>query len=73
MPEIAVGRNVAAELARRQMSYAELAAGTGLTVTQLGRRVRGEVDFGAYELARVAAFLGVPVTVLLVAPTEDAP
>ncbi len=65
MTATAVGRNVAAELTRHRLSHAQLAAAVNMSETQIGRRVRGEVEFTATEIRAVAIALGVPVAALL--------
>jgi lambda repressor-like predicted transcriptional regulator len=59
---------VRAELARHQVTVREAAAGAGLAASTLARRLdRG--DFKMDELARIAAFLNIPMADLL--PAEE--
>jgi lambda repressor-like predicted transcriptional regulator len=60
--------SVRAELARANVTVREAATGAGLAPSTLARRLeRG--DFKLDELARIAAYLEIPLTALL--PTEE--
>lgn len=52
-------------MAAQRRKQAELAAALEITVPMVGRRMAGEVEFSAVELARVADFLDVSVDSLL--------
>lgn len=56
---------MAAELTRHRLSHAQLGAAVNMSETQIGRRVRGEVEFSATEIRAIAVALGVPVDALL--------
>jgi transcriptional regulator with XRE-family HTH domain len=56
---------VRAELARRKIRGADLAAVLGLSRTTMWRRLNGEHPFDINELVAVAAHIGVPVSDLL--------
>lgn len=75
MPEsfsATVGATVRAELARRKRNQRELAEALGISQTQVSRRLAGEIAFNVDELAIVAAFLGVPMSLLIAtAPVES--
>lgn len=59
------GANVKAEMARRDVTQAALAAELGMSQSMLHYRLTGRVVFNVEELARIAAVLEVPVTALL--------
>lgn len=61
----AVAANVRAEMARRQVTQATLAAALGVTQQAVSRRLRGDVDFTVSELQAVADVLEVPVADLI--------
>lgn len=53
--------NVRAEMARSATSQQDVAALLDLSQPAVSRRLSGEVDFSATELAKLAAHLSVPV------------
>lgn len=62
---LTVGATVRAELARRGLLQRQLAEHLGISQPQISRRLEGVIAFNVDELASVAEFLGVPVTLLL--------
>ena len=58
-----IGFRVKYELERQDLTQAWLARNLSATDMYIGRRIRGEVPFGAVELAQVAQLLGVEITV----------
>lgn len=60
-----IARRVRAEMAAQRRTQGELAEALGVTVSQVARRVNGEVPFSASHLARTARFLGVSADTLL--------
>ena len=60
-----VGATVRAELARRRLTQRQLAEVLGVSQTQVGRRLTGEIALNVDELALVATFLGMPVAELV--------
>lgn len=64
-PTVVTGANIKAEMARRGVKQAALAAALGLSQPQVSARLRGVVPFNVNELLAVAAFLDVPVATLL--------
>lgn len=69
-PSKIIGANVRAEMARRGVTQAKLAAALGLSQPSVSARLRGVTPFDVDELHTVADFLGVPLSDLLPA---DAP
>lgn len=69
-PSALTGANVRAEMARRGVTQAKLAAALGLSQPSVSARLRGVTPFDVDELHTIAAFLGVPLSDLLPA---DAP
>lgn len=61
----AVAGEARAVLARHQKTQRDLAAVLGLSQTQAWARLTGAVGFRADEVARIAAWLEIPVTDLL--------
>lgn len=61
----AVAANVRAELARRRLRQADVAAALGMTTSALSRRLTGETPFDVDELEALAAHLELPITGLL--------
>ena len=59
-----IAANVRAETARRGISLASLGPVLGMKRGALYRRVHGDVPYTTDELAKVADFLGVPVSTL---------
>jgi transcriptional regulator with XRE-family HTH domain len=57
--------NLRAELARRKLTYRQVAADLGLTTSSVARRMSGATPLDVDELAKFAEYLGVPVTALL--------
>jgi transcriptional regulator with XRE-family HTH domain len=64
-------REIRALMARNELNQQALATRIGLTRTGLYRRLRGEVDFSATELASVATTFGVPVDTLFTPTPAD--
>ncbi|PSK96667.1 helix-turn-helix protein [Haloactinopolyspora alba] len=64
-PRERVAAEVLAELARRRISRASLANGTGITYVTLQRRLSGKRPFTYDELAAVAEFFELPITTIL--------
>jgi transcriptional regulator with XRE-family HTH domain len=60
-----VAANVRAELGRHSRSQADLGQALGRSQPYVSRRLSGKVAFGVDEVERIAAWLGVPVDVLL--------
>jgi hypothetical protein len=61
----AIAANVRVELARANVSAAEMARRISIPQATFARRMTAEVSFAAEELASVAAELGISVEVLL--------
>jgi hypothetical protein len=59
--ELEVSANVRAEVARRQRSYADVAASIGMDARIFGRSARGERPWQLDELVAVALTLDVPL------------
>lgn len=55
------GQNVRAEMARRSKSQTYVATLLGLSQTAVSRRLSGDVDFSASELAMIADDFGTQV------------
>jgi transcriptional regulator with XRE-family HTH domain len=64
-PSAEVGANIRAEMARRGLSQTELASRMGIGQSALSKRLAGTVALDVNELAAVAGFLHVDVSVLL--------
>lgn len=60
-----VAGNVKAELARRDLSGADLIPVLGISRNAVYARLRGERSFEVNELAHIANFIGVSVDVLV--------
>lgn len=60
-----VSANVRAEVARRGASQALIGQTLGLTQQAVSRRIRGDVEWTASELANLADLLELPVDALL--------
>lgn len=60
-----VAANVRAELARHNRSQTDLGQALGRSQPYVSRRLSGKVAFGVDEVESIAAWLGVPVGVLL--------
>lgn len=56
---------VRAELARRGLSQAKLGEALGIGQTQVNQRLTGHVEWRLSEIRTVAAFLDVPVSLLI--------
>jgi hypothetical protein len=67
----AIAANVRVELARANISGAEMARRIGMPLSSCARRLAGEVSFSAEEIVTVAAELGIAPAVLL--PPAPAP
>lgn len=67
-PTAQTGRNVRAEIARKGMTQAEIAAAVGISQSQLSKRLRGSIPFDINELSSIAAVLGVPLGDLIPRP-----
>lgn len=61
-PDIAA--NVRAEVARRRLRQADIAEHLGLDQRAVSRRLLGQVEFSASELAELAELLGTPIATL---------
>lgn len=57
----AVAAEVRAELARQHKSTADLAVALGVTTRTASKRLKGEQDFDATDLGKIANWLGVAV------------
>jgi transcriptional regulator with XRE-family HTH domain len=68
-----VAANIRAELARRDLGQKPLADALGISQSQLSKRLRGEIDLTVAELQKTAAFLEVPIGVLLPDPVVAEP
>lgn len=55
---------IKAEAARRDVSHSKLAEVLGLSRASMSRRMSGDVEFSAGEVARIAEHLDVPVALL---------
>lgn len=64
-----IAAEVRAELARQQVTQRDLAAVLDMTQPALQLRLVGKRSFRGEELAKIAAYLGVPVTGFL--PTME--
>lgn len=64
-PSQRVAANVRAELGRHRRSQADLGQALGLTQSAVSRRLAGKIVFDIAELHTIAAWLGVPLSVLL--------
>lgn len=62
---------VKAELARRDVTGVELTAPLSLNRNSVYARLRGEMPWNTDELAKVAAFLGIPLATLFASATVD--
>lgn len=58
---LAVGAEVRAEMGRQRRTRTEVAKQLGMDIRAVQRRWDDEVEWGVTELARLSAFLGVPV------------
>ena len=67
-----VAAEVRAQLARRQLTGAALAASIDRSEMYVSRRIRGDVPFDLVDLEQIARFLGVAVADLLPAPASAA-
>lgn len=67
-----VAATVRAELARRNLRHATVAADLGYTPQAMSRRLAGAVPFTAIDLQRISELVGVPVADLLTAPEPEA-
>lgn len=64
-PTALVGANVRAEMARRGIVQAQLAAQLGMAQQSLSARLAGRIPFDINELTLVAGVLDVPLGTLL--------
>jgi transcriptional regulator with XRE-family HTH domain len=71
-PTSPVAANVRAEIARRGLRHADLAAALGISAPAMSRRLNGEMTFDVDELQTVADFLGVDFTELMARTPEPA-
>lgn len=60
-----IAANVRAELARKQVTQADIAERLHFSRAAIGRRTSGHVDFKITELYVIAEMLDVPVSALL--------
>lgn len=72
MPEIVlpIASSVRAELARSGKSGRQLATEMKWHYPHLARRLRGDVEFSATEVARIAAHLNLPIARLFGPPVD---
>lgn len=68
-PAVETGANIRAEMARRGISQQKLARHLNLAQSAVSSRLRGKTAFDINELVAVAAFLDVPLAILL--PAEE--
>lgn len=61
----AIAANVRVELARANVSGAQMAAHVGIPASTFSRRMVGDTSFSAEEIAAIAASLGISADVLL--------
>jgi DNA-binding XRE family transcriptional regulator len=61
---IDIGRNLAAERARRGLSQEQVARSMGVLMQQYSKMERGEHDTGITKYVRAARAIGVPVSAL---------
>jgi transcriptional regulator with XRE-family HTH domain len=66
----AVAEALRVEMARRRMTQRGLAEATGMSQSYIGRRMTGELPFTTDDLVKIAAALGVPLSILM--PVERA-
>jgi len=64
-PSQVVGRNLRAELVRRDQSQMWLAEKMGFTQSQLSKRLLGKIAFDVDEVHKIAGILEIPVATLL--------
>lgn len=57
--------NIRAELARHNVTQAQLAEYLGTTEAAISRRLKGNTDWRVIEVMETAAFLHVPLSTLL--------
>ena len=67
-PSQVVGRNLRAELVRRDQPQMWLAEKMGFTQSQLSKRLLGKIAFSVDEVHKIAGILEIPVATLL--PSE---
>lgn len=65
-----VAAEVRAQLARRQLTGAALAAAIGRSEMYVSRRLRGDVPFDLVDVEQAAEFLGVAIADLLRSPAS---
>lgn len=63
-----VASNVRAEFARRRLGASDLAPVLGVALRQAQRRLSGDTPFSLDEVADVAAYLEIDLTILVSAP-----
>lgn len=59
-----VAANIRAEVARRGLTQGQLAAGLGISQTNVSKRARGKVEWSLNEIETVARLLGTTVSAL---------
>ena len=72
MGQTDVAANVRAEMARQRRRQSDLADHLGMARQNVSRRLLGRRPFDTDELAKVAEFLGVPITTFFQAGRENA-
>lgn len=65
-PSAEIGANIRAEMARRGVSQTAMASQMGIGQSALSKRLAGTVPLDVNELAAVARFLNVDLSVLIV-------
>lgn len=68
LPEY-IAREVRAEIARQRVTQRHVAEILGVTQSQVGARLRCEIEFRPSELDALAEAFGVPVTTFLPTPS----
>lgn len=68
-----VGRNVRAEMARNDLTQADIAARLRLTQPAVSRRLTGDVPFNVDELSIVSRAVGVPLSRLVAGAERPQP
>ena len=67
-----VARNLRAEMARRQVTHAQLGTVLGITGAAVSSRLKGRSSWPVRDLALVASVLGVDLSVLMTEQRESA-
>jgi transcriptional regulator with XRE-family HTH domain len=64
-PNVVLGSNIRAEMARRGISQDALARALKRSQASISKRLRGEVSITIDDAAAIAAHLGIPLSALL--------